>query len=340
TMGWQFLHRELDEFIEVLPPQQRLDDHWYQGTADAVYQNIYSIEKHKPRYVIILSGDHIYKMDYADLIRRHVDSGAVATLACIPVPLSESRHFGVIEVNDALRVTGFVEKPEKTDPMPDDPSSFLASMGIYVFDARFLFDELCRDATDTSSGHDFGHNILPSIIDKHHVQAYPFRDRNTGKMHYWRDVGTLEAYYEANMDLVAVEPELNMYDQSWIIRTYNPPYPPAKTVFMQTEGPSRRVGEVLGSIICPGSIVSGGRVQHSIIGWNVRVNSWADVRDSILFEGVEIGRRARVRRAIIDKGVFIPPGMELGYDHAADRARGLTVTGSGIVVVGKEARFQ
>jgi glucose-1-phosphate adenylyltransferase len=338
-IGWQFLHRELDEFIEVLPPQQRLDDHWYQGTADAVYQNIYSIEKHQARYILILSGDHIYKMDYADLLRRHIEAGAVATLACIPVPLAESDQFGVIQVDNSWRIRGFVEKPATTDPMPDDPNKFLANMGVYVFNARFLFDELCRDATDNRSSHDFGKNIIPAIIDRHPVYAYPFRDRNTGRTPYWRDVGTIDAYYEANKDLVAVEPELNLYDQSWVIHTYHPPYPPPKTVFTQMNGASRRVGEVLGSIICPGSIVSGGRAMHSVLSWNVRVNSWADVQDSILFEGVDVGRRARIRRAIIDKGVHVPPEMELGYDLEADRKRGLTVTDTGVVVVGKEARL-
>lgn len=339
SLGWQFLHRELDEFVEVLSPQQRIDEQWYRGTADAVYQNIYSIEKHDPKFVLILSGDHIYKMDYMDLVKSHIEAGAVATLACIPVPLEQSKEFGVIEVNNDMRVTGFVEKPATTDPMPGDPDKFLASMGIYVFNASFLFEQLCHDATRTSSAHDFGHNIIPSIIDEHVVHAYPFRDRNSGQTCYWRDVGTLDAYYEATMDLVAIEPELNLYDQSWVIHTYHPPYPPAKTVFTRTEGPNRRVGEVFGSIMCQGVIVSGGRVEQSILSSNVRVNSWADVRESILFEGVQIGRHAKIRKAIIDKNVHVPPRMEIGYDHDADRARGFTVTESGIVVVGKEATF-
>jgi glucose-1-phosphate adenylyltransferase len=335
NMGWQFLCRELDEFIEVLPPQQRIDEHWYQGTADAVYQNIYTIEKSRPEYVLILSGDHIYKMDYSDLLRDHIESGAQATLGCIPVELKDSRHFGVIQVDESWRVRGFVEKPKTTEPMPDDPRRFLASMGIYVFNANFLFELLCRDATINDSAHDFGKDIIPSIIDTHLVRAYPFRDKQTGKLRYWRDVGTLDAYYEANMDLVAVEPELNLYDQSWVIQTYQPPYPPPKTVFTQFDGAQPRVGQALSSIVCPGTIISGGRVEHSILSPNVRVNSWADVRDSILFDGVHIGRHAKVRRAIIDKDVHVPEGMEIGYNLDKDRARGFTVTDSGIVVVGK-----
>jgi len=331
--GWKFLYRELNEFIETVPPQQRIDESWYQGTADAVYQNIYTLERHRPQYVLILSGDHIYKMDYRPLISQHIDSGAVATLACLPMELDQSRHFGVINVDDNWRVQNFIEKPATTDPMPDDPERFLASMGIYVFDARFLYEVLCGDAARRDSQHDFGKDILPSIIDTHNVQAYPFRNRTTGATRYWRDVGTISAYYEANMDLVAVKPELNLYNRVWPIRSYNPPWPPAKTVFAQTEGPQRRVGEMLGSIVCAGSIISGGRVLHSLLSHNVRVNSWADVQDSVLFEGVDVGRRAKIRRAIIDKHVKIAEGARIGYDHDEDRANGYLVTEEGIVVV-------
>ncbi|MCO6456621.1 MAG: glucose-1-phosphate adenylyltransferase [Pirellulaceae bacterium] len=334
-LGWKFLYRELNEFIDVVPPQQRIDEKWYQGTADAVYQNIYMIEKHRPRYVLILSGDHIYKMDYRPLLRQHIESGAAVTLGCIPVPLEESSQFGVIQVDADWRVTRFVEKPATTEPMPDDPRRFLASMGIYVFDARFLFELLCADAACEESAHDFGRNIIPSIIDTHPVRAYPFRDPRTGETMYWRDVGTLDAYYWSNMDLVAVRPELNLYDSSWPIQTYRPPFPPAKTVFTTTEGPNRRVGEVLGSIIGAGSIVSGGRVLHSLVSYNVRVNSWAVVEDSVLFEGVDIGRGAQLRRAIIDKNVHIPEGARIGFDRQEDEAAGHTVSDEGVVVVAK-----
>ena len=335
NLGWRFLCRELDEFVDVLPPQQRIDEHWYQGTADAVYQNIYTIEKTRPEYVLILSGDHIYKMDYAELIQEHIDSRADATIGCIPVPLHDSIHFGVIKVDARHRVIDFLEKPSVCDPMPDDPSSCLASMGIYVFNAHFLFEQLCRDATVPESQHDFGKNILPSIIGSHHVRAYPFRDKNTGRTAYWRDVGTLDAYYEANMDLIAVEPQLNLYDRSWEIRTHHASYPPPKFVFAQSEGPNPRMGVAMDSMVCSGSIVSGGRVERSILSPDVRVNSWAHVQDSILFEGVRIGRHARVRRAILDKGVHVPEGLQIGYDLDADRARGFTVTDTGIVVIGK-----
>jgi glucose-1-phosphate adenylyltransferase len=333
--GWKFLCRRLNEFIETVPPQQRIDESWYQGTADAVYQNIYSLERYQPKYVLILSGDHVYKMDYRPLVEQHVESGAVATLACLPMELEHSREFGVIQIDDAWRIREFIEKPAVTEPMPDDPKRFLASMGIYVFDARFLFEILCDDARRRESAHDFGKDILPAIIDTHNVQAYPFRDRKTGSTRYWRDVGTIEAYYEANMDLVAVEPKLNLYNQAWPIHTYNPPWPPAKTVFTTTEGPQRRVGEVLGSVVCSGSVVSGGRVQRSLLSYNVRVNSWAEVDDSVVFEDVTIGRNAKIRRAIIDKHVRIPDGARIGFNPDEDRANGYTVSEGGIVIIPK-----
>jgi glucose-1-phosphate adenylyltransferase len=334
-VGWKFLYRELNEFIDVVPPQQRIDENWYLGTADAVYQNIYMIERHQPKYVLILSGDHIYKMDYRKLIEQHIKAKAAATLACIPMELEFSREFGVIQVDADWRVKRFVEKPAKTESMPDDPKRFLASMGVYVFDARFLYELLCSDANKPESAHDFGKNIIPSIINDHRVQAFPFRDPETNETLYWRDVGTIEAFYEANLDMVAVKPELNLYDQTWPIHTYIPPYPPAKTVFTTIEGPERRVGEVLGSAVCSGSIVSGGRVRNSLLSYNVRVNSWAEVDDSLVFDDVQIGRHAKVRRAIIDKYAVIPEGGRVGFDPAEDIANGYTVTESGIVVVPK-----
>ena len=335
NLGWRFLCRELGEFIEVLPPQQRVDEHWYRGTADAVYQNIYTIEQARPQYILILSGDHIYKMDYSTLIWEHIESESDATVGCIPVDVRLGSQFGVMDVNHRQRIVSFQEKPSSPKPMPDDSHRCLASMGIYLFNANFLLDQLCRDATNNESSHDFGRDIIPSIIDSHLVRAFPFHDKNTGTGRYWRDVGTLEAYYEANMDLVAVKPELDLYDQSWPIRTYQPSFPPPKFVFAQKGGPNPRVGQALDSIVCPGSIVSGGRVEHSILSPNVRVNSWALVEDSILFEGVNIGRHAKVRRAIIDKGVNIQEGMEIGYNHDADRKRGFVVTESGITVIGR-----
>jgi glucose-1-phosphate adenylyltransferase len=339
NLGWRFLCRELDEFIDILPPQQRIDENWYQGTADAVYQNIYSIERYDPDYILILSGDHIYKMDYAELIREHIHAEADVTIGCSPVPLKEGHQFGIMHIDNHHRVLDFKEKPREPEAMPDDPTRCLASMGIYVFNAGFLFEQLCRDATQPDSKHDFGRNVVPALIDSHLVQAYPFRDRNTGRTRYWRDVGTLDAYYEANMDLVAVHPELNLYDQSWPIRTYQPSWPPPKFVFADTAPPNPRVGQALDSMVCQGCIISGGQVRRSVLAPNVRVNSWASVEESILFEGVDIGRHARIRRAIIDKGVRIPERMEVGYDLDADRSRGFTVTESGIVVIGKTDAF-
>ena len=339
ALGWRFLCRELDEFIDVLPPQQRIDEHWYRGTADAVYQNIYTIEQTRPEYVLILSGDHIYKMDYSELIRDHLDSGADATIACIPVDLKLGSQFGVIQVDKHKKIVKFQEKPKSPNPMPGDSEHCLASMGIYVFNANFLFDQLCRDATNNESSHDFGKDIIPSMIDSHLARAFLFRDKNTGNGRYWRDVGTLDAYYEANMDLIAVEPQLNLYDHSWEIRTYQAPLPPPKFLFAHSNGPHPRIGQALDSMVCAGSIVSGGRVERSIVSPDVRINSWAHVEESILFEGVNIGRHAKVRRAIIDKGVSIPEGVEIGYDLEANRKRGFTITESGIVVLGKVDGF-
>lgn len=337
--GWRFLCRELNEYIDVLPPQQRIDEQWYRGTANAVYQNIYSIEQASPRNVVILSGDHIYKMDYSELIRDHEESGADATIACLPVPVAEGRHFGVMKVESEYRVTDFSEKPVSPSPMPGDDSHCMASMGIYVFKAEFLYEELCHDATQDGTSHDFGKDIIPRIIHSHDVRAYLFRDKNTKATYYWKDVGTLDSYFRANMDLVDVEPQLNLYDPSWPIRNYHPPYPPAKFVFAQESGAQPRVGKACDSIVCAGSVISGGQVERSIISPNVRVNSWAQVDDSILFEGVDVGRHARVRKAIIDKGVKIPEGISIGYDHDEDRRRGFTVTENGVVAIGKMDRF-
>lgn len=331
NMGWRFLCRELDEYIDVLPPQQRIDENWYQGTADAVYQNIYTIERSRPDIVLILSGDHIYKMDYSLLVKDHVESGAKATVACIPVTLEEATQFGVMRIDESRQVTGFLEKPQNPEPSPGETNRCLANMGVYVFDANFLFEELCRDATISTSAHDFGKDVIPSIIGQHLVRAYPFQGAD-GSVRYWRDVGTIDAFYEANMDLIRVEPELNLYDRDWEIRTYQPNYPPPKFVFAQRDD---RLGQALDSLVSSGSIVSGGCVERSILSHAVRINSWARVEDSILFEGVEVGRRAQIRRAIIDKGVQIPEGTRIGYDVEEDRRRGFTISESGIVVLGK-----
>jgi glucose-1-phosphate adenylyltransferase len=329
--GWSFLPRELDEYVEVLPPQQRIDENWYKGTADAIYQNIYTIEKADPRYVLILAGDHIYKMDYGGMIRAHVERGADLTIGCITVPRQEATGFGVMHVDADDRVVRFVEKPRDPPGLPDAPDQALASMGIYVFSARVLYDLLCQDATQADSGHDFGKNIIPPILGTHRVYAYRFRDENRKEVAYWRDVGTLDAYYQANMDLIEVDPVLNLYDRDWPIRTYQPQLPPPKFVFSD----HTRRGEALDSMVCQGCIISGGHVRRSILSPNVRVNSFARVEDSILFDGVNVGRHARIRRAIVDKEVNIPPHTTVGYDLEHDRQRGFQVTEQGVVVIAK-----
>jgi glucose-1-phosphate adenylyltransferase len=336
SLGWQsYLCRELGEFIDVVPPQQRIDEHWYQGTADAVYQNIYTIEKERPRYVVILAGDHIYKMNYARLVERHKETNADLTVAMLRVPLqTASGQFGVAEVDAENRVVGFEEKPRQPKSIPGDPRHALASMGIYVFAGRFLFEQLCLDATRHGSHHDFGHDLIPSLTSTHRVFAFPFMDENRKQEAYWRDVGTLDAYYEANMDLISVDPQLNMYDRDWPIRTHQPNLPPPKFVFAE-QGSAARRGEALDSIICQGCIVSGGQVTRSIVGPDSRINSYAQVEDSILFEGVDVGRHAKIRRAIIDKGVHIPPGIEIGYDAELDRSRAFTVSENGVTVIAK-----
>jgi len=331
NMGWgRYFCRELGEFIDVVPPQQRIDESWYQGTADAVYQNIYTIEKENPKYVVILAGDHIYKMNYKKLVDDHIANQADMTVGALPVARQEAAGtFGVIEVDTDGRVIGFEETPADPKPVPDDDTHCLASMGIYVFTARFLFEELCRDATRRGSRHDFGGDVIPSIIETDRVFAYRFMHENRKREAYWRDVGTLDAYFEANMDLISVDPQLIIYDDQWSIRTYQPNLPPPKFVFAGDE----RRGFAVDSIICPGSIVSGGGVERSILGSGVRVNSFAAVEDSIVFAGVDVGRHAKIRRAIVEKNVAIPPGVEIGYDSDLDRSRGFLITEGGITVI-------
>jgi glucose-1-phosphate adenylyltransferase len=332
TLGWRnYLCRELGEFIDVVPPQQRIDEQWYQGTADAVYQNIYTLEKERPEYVVILAGDHIYKMDYGKIVEFHQEKRADLTIAALRVPASESRHFGIMQIDDSGRVIGFEEKPAIPKTIPGNPEYALASMGIYVFNAPFLFNELCKDATMSDSAHDFGRNIIPSIIRSRRVFAFPFLDENRKQDAYWRDVGTIDAYYDANIELTAVEPLLNMYDDRWPIRTYQPNLPPPKFVFNSKE----RCGEAHDSIVCAGAVISGGHVTRTIVGSQARVNSYAQVEDSIIFSHVDIGRHAKIRRAIIDKGVHIPEGVRIGYDEEEDLARGFTVSDNGIVVIAK-----
>jgi glucose-1-phosphate adenylyltransferase len=335
NMGWrQYFNRELGEFIDIVPPQQRIDEQWYQGTADAVYQNIYVLEKERPEYVIILAGDHIYKMNYKSMVQYHHDTKADLTIGALRVSPQEARAFGVMQIDADQKVIGFEEKLSNPSTIPGDPQHCLASMGIYVFTARFLFEQLCQDATRPGSRHDFGRDIIPAVIDSHRVMAFPFRDENRKTDAYWRDVGTLDAYFEANMDLISVDPQLNLYDDVWPVRTFQMNLPPPKFVF-GSRGEGERAGRAMDSVVCQGSIVSGGLVERCILSPNVRVNSFAHVEDSILFEGVDVGRHAKIRRAIIDKGVKIPPGVEIGYDLELDRRRGFTISDGGIVVIAK-----
>ncbi len=330
--GWRFLSRELDEYIEVIPPQQRIAEHWYQGTADAIYQNVYTIEKAEPRDTLILAGDHIYKMNYASMLDFHRERRADLTIACLPVPRLDARHFGVMHVDDAGRVVSFLEKPHDPPSMPGHPDLALGSMGIYVFSTDVMYERLFRDAArKDGSNHDFGKDIIPGMLSDCRVFAYPFRDENRKQAAYWRDVGTIDAYFQTTMDLISIDPVLNLYDRQWPIHTFQPPYPPPKFVHAD---PDRR-GAAYDSIVCQGSIVSGGQVFRSILSPNVRINSFALVEDSILFDGVEVGRHARIRKAIVDKEVKVPAGFEIGWNRELDRARGLTVTDEGITVVAK-----
>ena len=331
--GWNLGGPEYGE-IYVVPPQQRIGSDWYMGTADAVCQNIYTIEKQNPDYVIILSGDHIYKMDYSKMLDFHIEKGADATVGAVEVSLQEADSYGVMEVDAHERIIGFEEKPESPKHIPEKAETAYASMGIYIFNKEALINTLVEDATDIDSSHDFGKDIIPKMFPKRSFYAYNFRDENKKEARYWRDVGTIDAYFEANIDLIEIDPVFNLYDPRWPIRTYLEQDPPAKFVFAQEKGEGRK-GVSLDSLVSPGCIISGGRVQRSILSPGVRINSWSGVNESILFKGVVVGRHAKIRRAIIDKGVVIPEGMEIGYDPKEDRKR-FTVSPGGIVVIPKE----
>jgi len=333
SMGWsRYFCREMGEYADVVPPQQYIAESWYLGTGDAVYQNIFAMEAEQPQYIIVLAGDHIYKMDYAKMLQFHLDHQADATVAALPVKTdAASGQFGVLEVGPEDRIVGFEEKPLVPKTIPGVTDLCLASMGIYIFNAEFLYEELCRDAVHKDSKHDFGANIIPSIIDLHRVFAFPFLDENRKMEAYWRDVGTLDAFYEANMDLVSVDPLLNLYDAEWPIYTYHPNLPPPKFVFASGD----RSGRAMDSVVCPGSIISGGTVVNSILGHRCRINSFATVEASILFSDVNVGRNVRIKNAIIDKGIVIPEGETIGFYPELDRRRGFTVTERGITIVAK-----
>ncbi len=331
--GWQIFHHELGEFIDIIPPQMNIESFWYRGTADAVYQNIKIVNDEDPEYLLVLSGDHIYKMDYRKIVSFHRDRGANLTIASFEVPVSEASRFGIIQVNDDWKIVGFQEKPENPEAIPGKPYSSLVSMGIYVFDFPVLREALEEDAKDKNSQHDFGKNVIPKLLKKgFNLYAFPFRNEK-GEPGYWRDIGTLDAYYEASMELVSISPRFNLYDSKWPIRTYMPQYPPAKFAF---NDPNIRKGEAVDSIIGAGAIISGSRIINSIISYGVRVHSYNLIENSIIHPNVVINRYSKIKNAIISEGTKIPKGTIIGYNLKKDIKRGFTVTPKGITVVTSE----
>jgi glucose-1-phosphate adenylyltransferase len=335
--GWSIFNPEISEFITPVPPQMRTGESWYAGTADAILQNLYLLERSNAQYVLILAGDHIYRMDYAALLNFHRDLGAELTIACMKVPLAEAGSFGILAMDETQRIRTFQEKPDNPCPLTDDPHHALASMGIYVFDMALLCRALRVDHSLATSRHDFGRDVIPKLIEQQHrVYGYPFGGE-TGRVtpdKYWRDVGTLDSYYETNMDLLSPLPPMNLYQPDWPIRTYHGQHPPARMV----SGPSGQDGQLVNSLLCGGSVISGGIVRHSILSSQVRVDENAVVEDSILFEGVHVGAGARLYRCIVDKHVRIPPGEAIGA-HVAGNAARFTVSERGITVVPKGFRF-
>ncbi len=330
--GWGYFRGEFGEFVELLPAQQRLEGaSWYSGTADAVYQNIDIIRGHNPDYVLVLAGDHIYKMDYGPMLAEHVANKADMTIACLEVPLEMAKAFGVMSVDESNRIHGFEEKPDNPTPVPGKKDVALASMGIYVFNTQFLYELLIRDADSPNSSHDFGGDIIPEAIKKYRIFSYAFRDVQTGKQGYWRDVGTVDAFWEANIELVSVTPELNLYDEEWPIWTYQEQLPPAKFVF---DDPDRR-GQAIDSMVSGGCLISGATVRKSLLFSDVRVHSYATIEDSVVLPKAEIGRHCKIRKAVIDKGCKIPPGTIIGEDPVADAER-FHVSEGGVVLVTPE----
>jgi glucose-1-phosphate adenylyltransferase len=329
--GWSYLRGEFGEFVDVVPAQQQIGEHWYRGTADCVYQNLDLIRVHRPKHVLVLAGDHIYKMDYGPMVAYHVEKGADITVGVVEVSRDKAREFGVLSVTEWNRVTKFAEKPQQPEPIPGRPDVALASMGIYVFNGRLLEKLLMDDAKDAGSKHDFGRNIIPPAIDTLQVFAYPFTDVKTRAQNYWRDVGTVDAYYEANLELVHVAPELNLYDEEWPIWTYQLHQPPAKFV-LDEDG---RRGMAINSIVSGGCIISGAYINQSLLFSSVRVNERANVFRSVVLPNVKIGAGCTVRQAILDEGCEVPDGMQIGVDRGADAAR-FHVTDGGVALVTQE----
>jgi glucose-1-phosphate adenylyltransferase len=330
--GWSWFQSGAGEreFVEILPASQRVGGEWYRGTADAIYQNLDIIRTHDPRFVLILAGDHIYKMDYGAFLAYHVERIADMTICCFEMPLAEAAgEFGVMTVNEEGRIIAFDEKPEKPNPIPGKPDLCLASMGNYIFNTEFLYEQVIKDADTPGTQHDFGRNVIPSIIDQYKVYAYPLHDPESNKQAYWRDVGTLDAFWGANMELISVTPQLNLYDKVWPIRTHQAQVPPAKFVF---DEPERR-GEAIQSMVSGGCVVSGSTVRRSLLFTNCYVHPYSSVTDSVILPEVEIGERCTINRVIIDRGAKVPAGTEIGVDHDADRERGFRVTDSGLTLV-------
>ena len=332
--GWGFLRGEFNEFIELLPAQQRIEEAWYKGTADAVFQNLDILRAMGPEYILVLAGDHIYKMDYGQMLATHVRNKADMSVACVNVPIKEASAFGVMGVDASDRIIQFREKPADPDPMPDNPDQALASMGIYIFNAAFLYEQLIRDADDPSSTHDFGHDIIPYLINRYRIFAHRFSDSCVNSLddqYYWRDVGTIDAYWEANMELTKVVPDLNMYDKQWPIWTYQEQLPPAKFVFDEED----RRGYAVDSLVSGGCIISGSSVKRSLLFSDVRVNSYSLVEESVILPQVDVGRYASIKRAVIDKGCKLPDGIRIGYDPVEDAKR-FYVSEGGITLVTPE----
>jgi glucose-1-phosphate adenylyltransferase len=328
--GWSWFRASEQEFVEILPASQRVGGEWYRGTADAVYQNLDIIRTHAPKQVLILSGDHIYKMDYGPFLALHAEKQADMTVSCVEVPIEEAAgQFGVMTVDEDGRVISFDEKPEHPNPIPGKPGFCLASMGNYVFNTEFLYEQVIKDADTPDTKFDFGGNVIPRIINDYKVHVYPYRDPKTGEQAYWRDVGTLDAYWEANMELVSVSPQLDMYDTDWLINTHQWQSPPAKFVFDE-EG---RRGTATQSMVSGGCVVSGSDVRHSLLFSRSRINSYSRVTDSVILPDVDVGQNCRINRAIIDRGSRIEAGTVIGEDHDADRKRGFRVTDSGLTLV-------
>ncbi len=328
--GWGRFTLENKEFIDILPASQRVGGEWYRGTADAVYQNLDIIRTHQPRLVLILAGDHVYKMDYGPLLAAHVETQADMTVCCVEVPIEEAaEQYGVMTVNESGRVIAFDEKPEQPAPIPGRDGVCLASMGNYVFNTGFLYEQVIKDADEPATQHDFGRNIIPSIIGKYRVQAYSFRDPETGEQAYWRDIGTLDAFWEANMELVSISPQLNLYDQFWPILTHPGQFPPAKFVFDDDD----RRGAAIDSMVSGGCVISGSTVKRSLLFSNCRVGSYCEIKDSVLLPDVQVGRRCRMQGVIIDRGTIIADDTIIGEDHDEDRKRGFRVTSRGVVLV-------